>query len=609
MRAHLFVAWVAAVVLIPLGQYVPVVAATGAVHRATLPCNETLRTRFKPDRLTSVVLVKHYRPGDPLVLSGDVAPQAPRAANELCLVKLVVGPGNKGPADAPSTSAGIGIEIWLPSPEKWNGRIHALGGGGFQGGAAGAPNNVANPMAAAVADTEGAVSSSTDAGHASIPKNYGVPDSGGDFLMNPDGSVNESLWRDFSVRAIHEQAVKTKALTAAYYGRPARYAYWDGSSTGGRQGHKLAQAHPEDFNGIIANLPALHWTRMLTAMVYPHLVFQRDLDGRPLTEEQQDLVSNAAINACDMVGGQHLGYILDPSQCRYDPTRDLNVLCSGDGGNNATAACVTPRQAQAVNKIWYGMTSDGSVPSPETDNGWNMPPTGKHLWYGPARGTSLWNAFFKRMLGRPTGVASPEQPPFLGTHQLALEMLDPALAGPDFRNARSNGKDGWKSLSYAQLAEAFAKGVALNSRFAEINTDNPDLSAFERRGGKLLFWQGTNDEVIPVQGSMQYYDSVVRQMGSIERVQAFYRLYIVPGAGHQSPNGTSNPSANPPIFTREQLYKLLVNWVEKGIAPGRVELESPAATPVRRAQPVCPYPQKARYVSGDPNAAASYTCS
>ncbi len=576
---------------------------------AGLTCDDTLKEQFRPDELTKVVLVKPYAKGDALVLPGDDPAMAPKVGNDICLVKLMVGPGNPGPEGAPSTSDGIGIEIWLPSKANWNERIHALGGGGFQGGAAGSADNIGNPMAAAVAFTEGAVSSSSDAGHASVPKNYGIPDSGGDFLMLPDGSPNAVLWHDYSVRALHEQAVKTKALTDAYYGRPARYSYWDGSSTGGRQGHKLAQAHPEDFDGIIANLPAINFVPLLASMLWPQLVFERDLGGEPLTVEQQDLVSRAAIKACDTVGGQHLGFIMDPAQCRYDPVMDPGVLCVLEGGANEGPECLTRKQAVAVNKIWYGPSEDGSVPDPAEDNGWNIPVGGKQLWFGPARGTSLWNWFFTAMLGRPAGVANPGAASFLGAHGVALAAGNPKLAGTDFLNGRGNGEDGWKELSYEEFAEAVRRGNVLDATtFSQINTDNPDLSAFEAAGGKLLFWHGTNDEVIPVQGSMQYYDSVVEAMGSLERVQDFYRFYVVPGAGHQSPNGTANPAANPPIFSRDGLYAHLVKWVEQGEAPGRIVLESPSAQPVTRSQPVCPYPAKARYAGGDPNAAESYDC-
>ena len=93
-----------------------------------------MKTAFKPDANTTVTLVKAFKKGDPLALSGTPAtPTPPTAANDVCLVKLMVGPGNPGPAGAPSTSAGIGIEIWLPAPANWNKRMHVLGQGGWSG--------------------------------------------------------------------------------------------------------------------------------------------------------------------------------------------------------------------------------------------------------------------------------------------------------------------------------------------------------------------------------------------------------------------------------------------------------------------------------------------
>lgn len=572
-------------------------------------CDDSIERYFHATSDTRVVLVRQFNAGQQLALAGDSMESAPVTPADVCLVKLLVGPGNPGPADAPSTSPGIGIEIWLPAPGRWNERIHALGGGGWQGGAAGMAQHVASPYAAAVAFGEGAVSSTTDAGHGGMPKVAGVPGADGDFTLLPDGSINRTLWRDFSVRAIHEQALKTKALTRAFYGRPARYSYWDGSSTGGRQAHKLAQAHPGDFDGIIGNMPALHWTRFLTAMLYPHIVYRQDLGGEPLSTAQLDRVSRAAIAACDVVGGEHLGYIMEPARCRYDPTRDAAVLCRSDRGRDASAACVTWREARALNKIWYGATRDGSVPAPADDNGWDTPLDGKRLWYGTPRGTSLWNAFFTTMLHYPAGVANPEGPNFLGPDQVAAQLQDPRMGAANFENALGNGEDGWRTLSYAQLADAFVRGVELNeTAFSGINTDEPNLEAFERRGGKLLGWHGINDEVIPVQGSMQYYDRVVREMGDLERVQSFYRMYMVPGVGHHSPNGTANPDASPPLFGSAQLYEMLVAWVEEGVAPGRVDLATPPGAATQRSQPACPYPARAVHVAGDPNLAASYEC-
>src|SRR5215207_7337308 len=80
-----------------------------------LSCDDSIKSAFKPDAETSVLLVKSFKTGDPLLLTGTPTAATPTATTDVCVVKLLVGPGNPGPAGAPSTSAGIGIEVWLPS--------------------------------------------------------------------------------------------------------------------------------------------------------------------------------------------------------------------------------------------------------------------------------------------------------------------------------------------------------------------------------------------------------------------------------------------------------------------------------------------------------------
>lgn len=517
------------------------------------------------------------------------------AQNDLCFVKLNVGPGNPGVAGAPSTSPGIGIEIWLPTAANWNKRIHVKGGGGWAGGTHGTLTGITpvSGSAGSASDTagvEGAVSATTDTGHAI---------SNGSFAMNPDGTINTILWKDFSERGIHEMAVKTKALAKAYYGEDAKYAYWNGFSTGGRQGLKEAQANPADFDGILAGAPANNWTRFITTELYPQIVAQRDLGGVAITADQHTTVSNAAINACDMVGGVHLGYVPDPAACRYDPTTDAAVICTADGGTNATAGCVSPAQALAFNKFWYGQTADGSVPNPAADNGFAAATAPAQKWYGLARGANLM------------GLAGATPFP-ISSDMVALELQDPTIATPSLLNATGNGADRWKSLTYAQLANAWDRGVALQSAFANINTDSADLSAFRDRKGKLISYHGLADTLIPPQGTINYYSRVAAQMGGVAATQGFYRLYLVPGMGHGFSNGTSNADANPPLPTNAQLYQLLTAWVEKGIEPpARVEVATVASAsfPAVKSRPLCLYPLKANHTSGDPNLAASYSCS
>src|SRR5262249_16350472 len=118
---------------------------------------------------------------------------------------------------------------------------------------------------------------------------------------------------------------------------------------------------------------------------------------------------------------------------------------------------------------------------------------------------------------------------------------------------------------------------------------------------------GLNDEVVFPQGSINYYLRVAAQMGGIPAVQRFFRLYFVPGMGHADVNGSSNVNAPIPIPTHDQTYKLLTDWVEKGIEPGRVDIATPPGL-IQSSQPICPYPQKATYQNGNPFVATSYVC-
>jgi feruloyl esterase len=548
-----------------------------------------------------VVQVRYFRKGDPLGFAETAGAQTPLAAANICMVKLVVGPGNPGPEGAPSTSPGVGIEVWLPDQANWNGRLHALGGGGWQGGTAGIAGSVASTPAAMIAGNEGAVSSTTDTGHAI---------GNGSFAILPDGSINRRLWEDFATRSIHEQAVKSKALAALYYGSAPRYSYWEGGSSGGRQGLNLAQNHPADFDGIIALFPAINWTRFITSELYPQIVMQQDLGGRTLSKGQLDLASNAAIAACDKVGGESLGYIVDPVACRYDPEKDKAVLCPDAGGTSASRDCLSLPQARAINKVWYGMTADGSVPDPAIDNGWGKAGpgmarlAGQRRWFGLTRGTTLYVDFPGY-----EGLVNPDNPFSIATHVVAQAMQDPSIAEPKFQNATGNGQSRWKQMTYGQLSDAFDRGLALQPQFAHINSDNPDLRTFARRGGKLLTWHGFADEVIPAQGTVHYYLRAARTMGGMERLRSFYRLYLVPGLGHNSPNGTANRSAVIPNFAPGQFYSLMTDWVEKKTPPpGRV-LMSAGAGESSRSMPACPFPERPAYVRGDPKKAASSVCS
>lgn len=561
-------------------------------------CAERL---FAADDQTTVLGVYAFAAGEMLVLTEEPAEYTPPSMGDLFLVKLVVGPGNPGPPDAPSTSPGIGMEIWLPPKEVWDGRIHNVGGlGGYDGGEHTAVDKVGWFYAAIPAGLEGTVSGSTDSGH-SLSQSLA-------WGMNPDGSLATPLWIDLAHRAHHELAVKTKALATAFYGKAPSHCYYEGASTGGRHGYRLAQQYPDDYDGIIALLPTVNFHEWILSGLHRQIVVERDLGGVPLTEEQMDLVSDAAIHAGDVVGGEHLGYVFDNEACHYDPSTDPAVLRSEDGGTGESPHAVSKAQAEAVNKMWYGPTPDGSVPDPAVDNGAGTE-LGDRLWYGLARGTSLYIAYFTkhdaRMRELLRGAAAEGNGP--SADHAALVLGDPTIAGPSFENATGNGQAKWRDLTYEQVADLFHRAREMDADFGHIASNDPDLSAFKARGGRFLSWHGWNDESIPVQSTMRYHERVVEAMGGLDAVNEFFKLYVFPGAGHMSPHGTSNEDANPPIPGFGQFYGLMVDWVENGVEPGVIEVTSPLPEADPLTHRIPPHPARAVYVVGNPRVPSSFT--
>jgi hypothetical protein len=565
---------------LPVAVAAPAPGAPAATPGAGLSCDDSLKTSFKPDALTQVTLVHAYAKGDDLGSGGRGPPR--KAEADACMVKLMIGPGHAGAAGAPSTSQGIGVEVWLPARGAWNRRVHLLGGGGYAGDATVSSLTQSSGQAAQVAMTEGAVSAVTDTGHVGA----------GGFAFTPDGRLNADLWRDFSSRSLHQMVLKTKALAGAYYGSAPEHTYWDGCSTGGRQGLKLVQDYPDDVDAALVGAPAINWTRFITAELYPQIVMLRDLGG-PIAAPKLTLASSAAVSDCDAaLNGQHDGFISQPDTCRYDPAKDPKVLCVSDGGQNSDSVCLTQREAQAIDKIWYGETTDGSAPDPARDNGVHAELAPGQLWFGLARGANL-------ALLAGGGAFN------IATTQVALDVSDVRIAPPSV----PGGQDGWKALSYADLASAQTAGVAHQAELADINTDKADLSAFRARGGKILMYHGLSDQLIFPEGSRHYYQAVEARTGGPEATRAFFRHYEIPGMGHCQGVGSVNgvagtsPPAAPPLPKQGQLYGLLVAWVEDKHAPDDIILSGPTIS-----RPICTYPQTAVYRSGDRGVAASYAC-
>lgn len=193
------------------------------------------------------------------------------------------------------------------------------------------------------------------------------------------------------------------------------------------------------------------------------------------------MATKAAIAAC---GGAGLGFLIDPLSCAHDAAKDPGL---------------TSEEAKVIDKIWCGQTADGSAPDPASDNGGGTG-LGGRLWFGWTRCTDL----ALTPAGGAPGI-------FLAADQAALSPQDPTLGSQFMANATGNGADRWReALDYQGLARAQKEGLRLQPEFSSINTDDPDLSAFQKGGGRMVLYQGLTEEYIPAQGAIHYYDRSLR---------------------------------------------------------------------------------------------------
>jgi len=441
------------------------------------------------------------------------------------------------PADVPAfcrvtgtITPAVKFEVWLPQKGAWNGRLQTVGGGGFAG--------VISYGAMLPAVRAGYVTASTDTGHVAPAVEW---------------LADQQRLVDYGYRAIHETTVKAKALLERYYGKAADYNYFNGCSTGGRQGLMEAQRFPDDYDGIVTGAPVNYFVAIHATQLYVALSAHPTDDAGLLAAKDLALVNRTVIAQCDALDGVKDGVLDDPRKCTFDP----GVLQCGSGGSSGE--CLSPDQVGALKKIYAGATN---------------PRTGAPIHPTLALG------------GEPTWqiVTTPGLVPY------PYEYFGRAVRGTPQWD--------WRKFD-------FDKDVALaNQKTGDIlNAIDPDLSKFKAGGGKLVLYHGWSDQVIFPQGSINYQQSVADKLApgkGTAGVQDFFRLFMVPGMTHcRGGTGTDQFDAQSAVEA----------WVEKGTAPTSMAARRVENGTVTRTRPLCPFPQVAKYDgSGDTNDAANFTC-
>ncbi|MGB6877768.1 MAG: tannase/feruloyl esterase family alpha/beta hydrolase [Candidatus Acidiferrales bacterium] len=437
--------------------------------------------------------------------------------------------------------------------DNWNGKFDGVGNGGFAGSIS--YSGLIGALRA------GFATASTDTGHeaSGIDARWA--------LHHPDRIV------DFGYRAIHLTNVTGKALVAAFYGSSSRYSYFSSCSNGGRQGLMEAQRFPEDYDGIIAGAPANFWTHLLTEAIWDlQATLKNPASYIPASKLQA--IHDAVLAACDAQDGVKDGILNNPRQCHFRPE---SLLCGGA----ETDACLTSPQIVALKKLYSGsIDGNGRLIFPGHMPGGELGPNGWSPWItGSAPQTSLEFDF--------------------GTHFFEdMVFNNPAW---DFR---SSDIDADTQIADHKLASIF-------------NSTNPNLRAFQARGGKLILYHGWSDSAISPLNTINYYNSVLTAMGR-QQAESLIRLYMVPGMQHcgdgpgpDSFGALAALNADP----SHSIFSSLEQWVEKGVPPGTIiatKYATASGSPpvVEMIRPLCPYPEVAQYKgTGDIHEAASFVCS
>ncbi|MGB7309668.1 MAG: tannase/feruloyl esterase family alpha/beta hydrolase [Candidatus Acidiferrales bacterium] len=434
------------------------------------------------------------------------------------------------------------IAFAIALPDHWNGRFLFQGGGGLNG-SVGAPFG-AQAAADSPALVRGFAVVSTDTGH--------------------EGAVFDSAFMkdqlaalDFAYIAVGRVTVLAKAIIADYYGQPAKHSYYDGCSTGGREGMLMSQRYPTYFDGIISGDPAMRtgfsnigltWARNAFAEIAP-----KDASGKPdpskdFSASDKKLLGDAILSACDTKDGLKDGMIFNVQACRFDPAV---LTCKGA----KTDACLTSQQVGALERAFSGPKDSRGNDVYATwpyDPGDILPSAGG---FGAA-----FSSFLPSAAPNPLAAVQPR----------ATLTIDQMVANVEADQVQKLTDTTWT-----------------------------DLSSFSEHGGKLIFYHGTADPVFSSLDTLAYYTRMAADNGGLDQVESWSRFFFVPGMNHCQ--------GGPATLDKFDLLGAVVKWVEDGTPPDSVVATGKAFP--GRSRPLCAYPKYARYKgTGNPEDASSFEC-
>ncbi len=474
------------------------------------------------------------------------------------------------------------VKFHLRMPTKWNGRFLFTGGGGTNG-----------MLGEATGGSQPGKPTSLDLGYAIVST-----DTGHDNATNSDparqGTVafghDYQARLEYSEKALNSVATTAKLVVRRYYGHPASHNYFYGCSNGGREGMVFAQRFPNQFDGIMAEAPAFAVPKAAIAeandtQAFGALAIREGLvkNGLPVimktfSDADFRIVADAVAQVCDADDGVVDGMIGDITRCttpRVRPALEAKI-CTGA----KTDTCLTRDQVDTLVR---------SLDGPHNSKGEALY---SHWPWDVGVASPLWRMWKIGMPG-PMGAINVE----LGSPALSGLFVTPpetvaATPEANMRYQLDFDFDRDAPKIFATTADFPRSGWDL------VGAQSTDLSAFRKRGGKLIVPQGGADPIFSLIDTISWWNKVDAANGG--KASSFVRVFPVPGMNHC----TGGPATD-----QFEALTSLVTWVEKGKAPDHIDAKAGPMTPwPGRTRPLCAYPTVVHYKGGDINHAESFTC-
>jgi feruloyl esterase len=476
---------------------------------------------------------------------------------------------------SPVDPAAPRINFQANLPTVWNHKAAQLGGSGLNGsipvslttGMQWGPESI--PPDAPYAVSRGFIAYGSDSGHQNAGRGApaGAPPA--------DWTMNEEALTNFAYAQMKKTHDVTFAIAEQLYGERPRRSYYFGSSQGGREALIVAQRFPQDYDGVFSQVPVfpqLYWNSF-----EPLFRAQQQAGDGWIPPAKVPVIAREVLRQCDALDGIADGLVSHYIACNkaFDPVASprawLSVRCAE--GQDAGDACLSDAQIRSVQALHGRVT----FPFPLA-NGWTSFPG----WTTGGEGPGNW----KTLNTRPD--ATNVNAAWLRT----VVARDPNLNLLEFKPERYQ----------ARIQELSALLDALN----------PDLSAFHKRGGKLILKVNTTDYTANPRWSYDYYDKVVNTLGRRE-TDDFLRFYVAVGIFHNR-NVGRNPLTGETVPNYLDFISMLDDWVDRGKTPADTQvlrdMETVPPFTVRSSLPMCRYPGYPRYKGeGNPKDARNYACS